>query len=144
MEGNTVPRSRGTRKFIASEESQGRKPEPTEDRAGLKTRIFSSPCSPYPSPGFLPQLQLPRHHPSPQYPPSYHNSTKVQLGNFRVGVQAVPLAPWPLLTVRYPVPVPQPAVPPGEGPGHAGQAGKGAARVSTRPLSGSFLKDLHQ
>lgn len=63
------------------------------------------------------------------------------LGNFRVGGgeggRGVVLAQCLLLTLRYPVPVPQPAVPPGKGPGHSGQAEEGAALVSTRSRAGA-------
>lgn len=44
----------------------------------------------------------------------------------------MPLGQCPLLTLRYPASIPQPAVPPGQGPGHAAQAGEGAALVSAR------------
>ena len=88
-----VPQSRGTRKFTASEENWGGKTEPAEDRAGFKTRVFSSHPLLAQAQGSCPSFgcQDIVLHPSP---PSYHHSTKVLLGNFRVGVgrACVPVA----------------------------------------------------
>lgn len=85
VEGNTVPKSRGTRKFIASEKSWGRKAEPAEDTAGFGTRVLSSHLLLTPAQCSRPGFGGRDNHPSPQDPPSYHSSTKVQMGSFREG-----------------------------------------------------------
>lgn len=49
----------------------------------------------------------------------------------------MPLGQCPSLTLRYPVSIPQPAVPPGQGPGHAAQAGEGGCSSQHQVQAGA-------
>lgn len=81
VEGDTVPKSRETRICIASDRGKpGGKPEPAEDRAGSVMRIFSL-CS-LPEPLAVAAMRAP----FTPVPSQLPHPTKMQLGNFRVGV----------------------------------------------------------